>query len=74
MKKTILSVSIISSLLVALGAVGQFDYESEVAEEKFYCEMVEIHRGEKQATNTIGNQRGWPDFKGIYSEVCGKYK
>lgn len=42
---------------VALGIIGDADYQDELAEQEFYCEQV-----------LAGH---WPDYKNIADEVCG---
>ena len=38
------------------------DYDVELREQETYCEMVSLHFQDPDI--------GWPDYKGIYSEVC----
>lgn len=49
-------VSLAMALCVLIGAVGQFDYESELAEQEHYCSMVFHHH--------------WPDYRGTYRREC----
>lgn len=44
-------------LVIALGLVGQSDFEDEQAQADQYCEMVKLWK----QTN---GQQGWPAYKG----------
>jgi hypothetical protein len=44
-------------LIIAMGIVGQSDYEDEQAQAEQYCEMVELWK----QTN---GQQGWPAYNG----------
>lgn len=59
-KVAILALGII---LVALGMAGQGDLAESETDATNYCEMVEIYK-------RTGGGNGWPDYRGIYQEVC----
>jgi hypothetical protein len=44
-------------LIIAMGIVGQSDYEDEQAQAEQYCEMVKLWK----QTN---GQQGWPAYNG----------
>lgn len=60
-----LRVGIMAGILffLALGIMGQADYEEEVLEHDIYCEFVELW----EQTN---GENGHPDFRGIYEKAC----
>jgi hypothetical protein len=45
------------SLVIALGLVGQSDFEDEQAQAEQYCEMVKLWKQTK-------GQQGWPAYNG----------
>jgi hypothetical protein len=48
-------------LVIALGLVGQSDYEDEQAQAEQYCEMVKLWKQTK-------GQQGWPEYAGPCKE------
>ena len=56
-------VGILVLLLALILAAAMDDYKDAKDEERLYCSMVQQYRG-------TGGQYGWPDYKGIYDEVC----
>lgn len=61
MTKHYQSILAVTALIVAMGIVGQSDYEEEQQQVKQYCEMVNLW---KQS----GGQSGWPAYDG--EEMC----
>jgi len=55
---------IIIMVTLTIGLVGTVMVEDEQQEETLYCEMVGIRM------DTGNPHLGWPDYKGIYDEVC----
>lgn len=53
----------IIGLIIAMGVVGQADYEEEQRQTVQYCEMVKLWK----ETN---GQRGWPAYNG--EGICPK--
>jgi hypothetical protein len=51
----------IIGLIIAMGVVGQADYDEEQRQTDQYCEMVAIWK-------ESGGQAGWPAYDG--EEVC----
>jgi len=52
-------------IIVGLGLlIGMTTTEEEQEGNAFYCEMVKIHK------DSIDPHLGWPDYRGIYDEVC----
>lgn len=49
--------------IVALGVVGQMDFEDAIASENHYCEMVTLYK-------ESNGQYGWPDYEDNYDEIC----
>lgn len=49
--------------LTVFGAVGRGDYEEELAQQKMYCEFVELW-------GQTNGKDGHPDFRGVYSTTC----
>ena len=48
-------------LVIALGLVGQSDFEDEQAQAEQYCEMVKLWKQTK-------GQAGWPEYAGPCKE------
>lgn len=51
------------AVVVVLAFAGLLDEDAAQADEQHYCEMVKLHKE---------TGKGWPDYKGIYAEVCGR--
>lgn len=49
--------------LAALGIAGNMDKQDAEQRHSTYCEMVQTFKESNGAY-------GWPDYKGIYQEVC----
>lgn len=52
---------VLAMLIVAMGVVGQSDYEEEQRQLEQYCEMVQLFK------DTRG-EAGWPAYDG--EEIC----
>ena len=50
------TILIVAAVVALFGIVGHFDYEDAKAEEALYCSNVK---------NGV-----WPDYDGIYADVC----
>lgn len=57
--------AIIILLTLNLAACGKSEFEVEVEEMQYYCEMV-------FAFQQSNGQTGWPDYKEAYSTWCEK--
>lgn len=49
--------AVIAVVIVAFGIVGQQDYEEEIRQTAYYCDMVKLY----EQTN---GQSGWPAYNG----------
>lgn len=43
--------------------VSTMDYQDEVKQQSYYCEMVELYK-------SSDGENGWPDYKDIYQTEC----
>jgi len=53
---------VVPAWVVLFGVTGALEEEDEQAQVEYYCEMVKLNKEDPAL--------GWPDFKGVYSEIC----
>ncbi len=51
--------------ILLAGIAGRVDYEDALLEEQTYCENVKEFK-------ESGGQKGWPDYRELYDDMCNK--
>ena len=57
-------------ILGVLAWVGTGDYQDEVEDQAYYCEMVETWKADAKRGVAPADRAGWPDYQNNYNEVC----
>nr|DAQ54382.1 MAG TPA: hypothetical protein [Caudoviricetes sp.] len=52
------------ALILAVGYVGQDDYEESIRQEQQYCEMVAVWKADAARGIPANDRAGWPPFDG----------
>lgn len=55
-------------VLFVLSITGQMDYAHEVNQQSIYCDQVELWQS--QSTVAPEHRAGWPDYRGVFDEMC----
>lgn len=55
-------------VLFVMGVTGRMDYAHELNQQSEYCSQVELWQS--QSSVAPEHRAGWPDYRGVYNEMC----